>query len=123
MAGKAVVSNFVTSNIVNGLLIAVAVLALTGCKAAVQGQSRSSGGYKIGEPYQVNPQILETFEKSDIIPVIAPIGVGLTVCASVRANVNISDFASAVPAPYHPKRTDGPAEGVTPKIASGSIVT
>jgi rare lipoprotein A len=60
MAGKAVVSNFVTSNIVNGLLIAVAVLALTGCadtrsgqKAAVQGQSRSSGGYKIGEPYQV----------------------------------------------------------------------
>ena len=30
----------------------------------------------VGEPYQVNPQILETFEKSDIIPVIAPIGVG-----------------------------------------------
>jgi rare lipoprotein A len=60
MAGKAVVSNFVTGNIMNGLLIAVAVLALTGCadtrsgsKAAIQGQSRSSGGYKIGEPYQV----------------------------------------------------------------------
>ena len=60
MAGKAMVSNFVTGNIVNGLLIAVAVLALTGCadtrsgtKAAVQGQSRLSGGYKIGEPYQV----------------------------------------------------------------------
>jgi rare lipoprotein A len=55
MAGKAVVSN-----LVNGLLIAVAVLALAGCaetrsgpKAAVQGQARSSGGYKIGESYQV----------------------------------------------------------------------
>jgi rare lipoprotein A len=60
MAGKAVVSNFVTSNIVNGLLITVAVLALAGCaetrsgsKAAIQGQSHSSGGYKIGEPYQI----------------------------------------------------------------------
>ena len=59
MAWKAVVSNFVTGNIVNGLLITVAVLALAGCaetsgpKAAVQGQSRSSGSYKIGEPYQV----------------------------------------------------------------------
>jgi rare lipoprotein A len=56
MAGKAVVSNFLTSNIVNGLLITVAVLALAGCaetrsgpKAAVQGQASSSGGYKIGE--------------------------------------------------------------------------
>src|SRR4051794_1532263 len=55
MAGKAM-----ASNIVNGLLITVAVLALAGCaetrsgpKAAIQGQSHSSGGYKIGEPYQV----------------------------------------------------------------------
>jgi rare lipoprotein A len=60
MAGKAVARNLVTGNLVNGLLITVAVLALAGCaetrsgsKAAVQGQSRSSGGYKIGEPYQV----------------------------------------------------------------------
>jgi rare lipoprotein A len=60
MAGKAVVSNFLTSNIVNGLLITVAVVALAGCaetrsgpKSAAHGHTRSSGGYKIGEPYQV----------------------------------------------------------------------
>src|SRR4051812_26918608 len=55
MAGKAVVSN-----LVNGLLITVTALALAGCaetrsgpKAAVQGQARSGGSYKIGESYQV----------------------------------------------------------------------
>src|SRR5690348_16137425 len=30
----------------------------------------------VGEPDEINPHILDTFEKSDIIPVIAPIGVG-----------------------------------------------
>ena len=30
----------------------------------------------VGEPYRINPHILATFEESDIIPVIAPIGVG-----------------------------------------------
>src|ERR687890_797924 len=55
MAGKAM-----ASNVVNSLLITVAVLTLAGCagtkpqsKAAVPGQARSTGGYKIGEAYQV----------------------------------------------------------------------
>lgn len=30
----------------------------------------------VGEPAEINPHILDTFEESDIIPVIAPIGVG-----------------------------------------------
>ncbi|MCZ6483698.1 MAG: acetylglutamate kinase, partial [Alphaproteobacteria bacterium] len=30
----------------------------------------------VGEPYRINPHSLATFEESDIIPVIAPIGVG-----------------------------------------------
>ncbi len=30
----------------------------------------------VGEPYRINPHILTTFEETDIIPVIAPIGVG-----------------------------------------------
>lgn len=30
----------------------------------------------VGEPSQINPEILESFEENDIIPVIAPIGIG-----------------------------------------------
>jgi len=30
----------------------------------------------VGEPYHIDPEILSLFEDSDIIPVIAPIGVG-----------------------------------------------
>lgn len=30
----------------------------------------------VGEPSQINPEILESFEEIDVIPVIAPIGVG-----------------------------------------------
>lgn len=65
MAGKVMARDIVagksmTRTLADGLLIAVAVLALAGCaetgsgkKAAVQGQTRSAAGYKIGEPYQV----------------------------------------------------------------------
>jgi acetylglutamate kinase len=49
----------------------------------------------VGEPYQVNPQILETFEKSDIIPVIAPIGVGRN---GETYNINADTAAGAVAA-------------------------
>jgi acetylglutamate kinase len=49
----------------------------------------------VGEPYQVNPQILETFEKSDIIPVIAPIGVGRN---GETYNINADTVAGAVAA-------------------------
>src|SRR3954470_408309 len=65
MAGKAMARDIVAGKsmigtLVNGLLITVAIVALTGCaetrsgqKTAVQGQARSAAGYKIGEPYQV----------------------------------------------------------------------
>ena len=49
----------------------------------------------VGDPYQVNPQILETFEKSDIIPVIAPIGVGRN---GETYNINADTAAGAVAA-------------------------
>jgi acetylglutamate kinase len=49
----------------------------------------------VGEPYQVNPQILETFEESDIIPVIAPIGVGRN---GETYNINADTAAGAVAA-------------------------
>ncbi|GEO40858.1 acetylglutamate kinase [Skermanella aerolata] len=49
----------------------------------------------VGEPYQVNPQILETFEKSDIIPVIAPIGMGRN---GETYNINADTAAGAVAA-------------------------
>ena len=49
----------------------------------------------VGEPYQVNPQILETFEKSDVIPVIAPIGVGRN---GETYNINADTAAGAVAA-------------------------
>jgi rare lipoprotein A len=65
MAGKAMAKDSVAGRsgagrMARGLLIAVAVLALSGCaetkqgqKSAVQGQARAVGGFKIGEPYQV----------------------------------------------------------------------
>lgn len=49
----------------------------------------------VGEPYQVNPQILETFENSEIIPVIAPIGLGR---AGETYNINADTVAGAVAA-------------------------
>jgi rare lipoprotein A len=60
MARDIVAGKSMTRTLADGLLIAVAVLALAGCaetgsgqKAAGQGQTRSAPGYKIGEPYQV----------------------------------------------------------------------
>ena len=49
-------------------------------------------GY-VGEPTEINPHILDTFEKSDIIPVIAPIGVGP---AGETYNINADTAAGAV---------------------------
>ena len=49
----------------------------------------------VGEPYQVNPQILETFEKSDVIPVIAPIGLGRN---GETYNINADTAAGAIAA-------------------------
>jgi acetylglutamate kinase len=49
----------------------------------------------VGEPYEVNPMILDTLEKSDIIPVIAPIGVGPN---GETYNINADTAAGAVAA-------------------------
>ena len=47
----------------------------------------------VGEPYHINPDILETLEQSDIIPVIAPIGVGKN---GETFNVNADTAAGAI---------------------------
>lgn len=49
----------------------------------------------VGEPVGVNPKILDAFAKSDIIPVIAPIGVGRD---GETYNINADTVAGAVAA-------------------------
>ena len=47
----------------------------------------------VGEPSEINPHILDTFEESDIIPVIAPIGVGPN---GETFNINADTTAGAI---------------------------
>ena len=47
----------------------------------------------VGEPHHINPDILETLEQSDIIPVVAPIGVGKN---GETFNVNADTAAGAI---------------------------
>ena len=47
----------------------------------------------VGEPHHIDPDILETLEQSDIIPVIAPIGVGKS---GETFNVNADTAAGAI---------------------------
>jgi acetylglutamate kinase len=47
----------------------------------------------VGEPHEINPHILDQFEQSDIIPVIAPIGVGPD---GETFNINADTVAGAV---------------------------
>jgi acetylglutamate kinase len=49
----------------------------------------------VGEPEHINAKVLETFERSDIIPVIAPIGVG---AQGETYNINADTVAGAVAA-------------------------
>jgi len=49
----------------------------------------------VGEPSKVNPHILDTFEKSDVIPVVAPIGVGEN---GETYNINADTAAGAIAA-------------------------
>ncbi|MBI4184625.1 MAG: acetylglutamate kinase [Proteobacteria bacterium] len=49
----------------------------------------------VGEPSRVNPHIIETFTASDVIPVIAPIGVG---AEGETYNINADTVAGAVAA-------------------------
>ncbi|MDX2221544.1 MAG: acetylglutamate kinase [Rhodospirillaceae bacterium] len=47
----------------------------------------------VGEPHEINPHILDQFEQSDIIPVIAPIGVGPD---GETYNINADTAAGAI---------------------------
>ncbi len=47
----------------------------------------------VGEPSEINPDILDTFRESDIIPVIAPIGVGPN---GETLNINADTVAGAI---------------------------
>jgi len=47
----------------------------------------------VGEPQHINPELLETFEQSDIIPVIAPIGIGKN---GETFNINADTAAGAI---------------------------
>src|SRR5512140_1548069 len=49
-------------------------------------------GY-VGEPEEINPEVLRTFIKSDLIPVIAPVGVGRH---GESYNINADTVAGAV---------------------------
>jgi acetylglutamate kinase len=51
-------------------------------------------GY-VGEPIEVNPHIVDVISRSDLIPVIAPIGVGR---GGETLNINADTFASALAA-------------------------
>jgi acetylglutamate kinase len=55
----------------------------------------------VGEPESVDAAVLDTFEKSDFIPVIAPIGVG---AAGETYNINADTVAGAVAAAVAAKR-------------------
>ena len=57
-------------------------------------------GY-VGEPERVNTHIIDVFEKSDLIPVIAPIAVS---AEGETLNVNADTFASALAAALKAKR-------------------
>jgi acetylglutamate kinase len=49
----------------------------------------------VGEPHQINAEILESFEDSDVIPVIAPIGIGKN---GETYNINADTAAGAIAA-------------------------
>jgi acetylglutamate kinase len=55
----------------------------------------------VGEPYAVNDEVLAVFKNSNIIPVIAPIGVG---SAGETYNINADTVAGAVAAAVKAKR-------------------
>jgi acetylglutamate kinase len=55
----------------------------------------------VGEPSEINPHILQFYERSDITPVIAPIGMG--VCGETL-NINADTAAGAIAASVGAKR-------------------
>ena len=57
-------------------------------------------GY-VGDPVEVNPHIVEVISKSDLIPVIAPVGISRD---GETLNINADSFASALAARMQAKR-------------------
>ena len=57
-------------------------------------------GY-VGDPLEVNPHIVEVISKSDLIPVIAPVGISRD---GETLNINADTFASALAARMQAKR-------------------
>jgi acetylglutamate kinase len=57
-------------------------------------------GY-VGDPVEVNPHIVEVISKSDLIPVIAPVGISRE---GETLNINADTFASALAARMQAKR-------------------
>lgn len=55
----------------------------------------------VGEPSEINPHILDFYERSDITPVIAPIGIGP---AGETLNINADTVAGAIAAAVGAKR-------------------
>jgi acetylglutamate kinase len=55
----------------------------------------------VGEPLEVNPHIVEVISKSDLIPVIAPVGISRE---GETLNINADTFASALAARMQAKR-------------------
>ncbi len=55
----------------------------------------------VGEPERIDDRVLATFRQSDIIPVIAPIGVG---AAGETYNINADTVAGAVAAAVKARR-------------------
>lgn len=74
----------------------------------------------VGEPVKINPEVLQTFMQSDLIPVIAPIGVGAD---GTTYNVNGDTAAGAIAAGLNADRllllTD--VSGVKDK--NGDVIT
>ncbi len=68
----------------------------------------------VGEPSQINPEILESFEEIDVIPVIAPIGVGPNgQTFNINADTAAGHIAAAIGASKLTMLTD--VEGVLDK--------
>ncbi|MGH7112757.1 MAG: acetylglutamate kinase, partial [Stellaceae bacterium] len=103
----------VLAGTINKQLVA-AINAAGGCAVGLTGKdgglveaekatrSRIEGGRQIpidlgfvGEPRRINARVLATFKQSDIIPVIAPIGVG---AAGETYNINADTVAGAIAA-------------------------
>ena len=55
----------------------------------------------VGEPVEVNPEIIDVIAKSDLIPVVAPVGVSRE---GQTLNINADTFASALAARVKAKR-------------------